>query len=50
MDFRFVPNDPVYLVSCHILISKQDSTNRALRSNMRWDLDSAENRSQARDM
>ena len=33
MDFRFVPRDPVCLASCHILISKQDSTIRALRSN-----------------
>ena len=32
MDFRFVPSD---LVCCHILISKQDSTIRALRSNRR---------------
>ena len=33
MDFRFVPNGPVCLASCHILISKQDSTIRLLRSN-----------------
>ena len=32
MDFRFVPSDPVSLTSCHILISKQDTTIRALRS------------------
>ena len=62
MDFPFVPSDPVCLTSCHILISKQDSLIRALRSNRcvtgRRSRDenhtvrfrkSAENRSQARD-
>ena len=33
MDFRFVPSDPACLTSCHILISKQHSTIRALGSN-----------------
>ena len=33
MDFQFVPSDPGCLASCHILISKQDSTIRALRLN-----------------
>ena len=63
MDFRFVPTDLVCLESCHILISKQDSTIRALRSKRcvtgRRSQDenhavrfqqSAENRSQAGDM
>ena len=33
MDFRFVPSDSMCFASCHILISKQDSTIRALGSN-----------------
>ena len=62
MDLRFVPSDPMCLASCHILISKQDSTVSALRSNrcvtgrrsrdenhaVRF-RESAENRSRARD-
>ena len=62
MDFRFVPSDPVCLAGCHILISKQDSTIRSLRSircvtgrrsrdenhTVRF-RQSAENRSRARD-
>ena len=32
MDFRLIPSNPMCLASCHILISKQDSTTRALRS------------------
>ena len=62
MDSRFVPSNPVCLVSCHILMSKQDSMIMALRLNRcvkgRRSRDenqavrfrqSAENRSRARD-